>query len=104
MSRVLTTYDGMPISDNNPLPVKITGGGGAAGESAYEIAIRHGFEGTEEEWLESLKGEPGPQGEQGPQGPAGAEGRGIVDITSDGENIVFHMSDDTTHTIPWPQP
>lgn len=28
--------------------------------SAYQIAQSHGFEGTEEEWLESLKGEPGP--------------------------------------------
>ena len=26
------------------------------GKSAYEIAIEHGFEGTEEEWLESLHG------------------------------------------------
>lgn len=26
------------------------------GESAYEIAVRNGFTGTEEEWLESLKG------------------------------------------------
>lgn len=25
------------------------------GKSAYEIAVMHGFEGTEEEWLESLK-------------------------------------------------
>lgn len=25
------------------------------GKSAYEIAVEHGFEGTEEEWLESLK-------------------------------------------------
>lgn len=31
----------------------------ANGLSAYEIAVRHGFEGTEEEWLESLKGEKG---------------------------------------------
>lgn len=30
-----------------------------SGESAYQIAVKHGFEGTEEEWLESLKGEPG---------------------------------------------
>lgn len=29
------------------------------GKSAYEIAVKNGFEGTEEEWLESLKGEPG---------------------------------------------
>lgn len=31
----------------------------ANGLSAYEIAVRHGFEGTEEEWLESLKGADG---------------------------------------------
>ena len=30
-----------------------------AGASAYEIAVRNGFEGTEEEWLASLKGEKG---------------------------------------------
>ena len=29
---------------------------GKDGESAYEIAIGHGFNGTEKEWLESLKG------------------------------------------------
>jgi hypothetical protein len=32
------------------------------GKSAYEIAVMHGFEGTEEEWLASLKGEKGDQG------------------------------------------
>lgn len=31
------------------------------GKSAYEIAVMHGFEGTEEEWLESLKGGGGTQ-------------------------------------------
>ena len=30
-----------------------------AGMSAYDIAVTHGFEGTEEEWLASLKGDPG---------------------------------------------
>ncbi|WP_036256500.1 lipoprotein, partial [Mesoplasma syrphidae] len=29
------------------------------GESAYQIAVRNGFEGTEEEWLESLIGKEG---------------------------------------------
>lgn len=50
------------------------GGAGGAGESAYEIAVRNGFEGSEEEWLESLQGEPGPQGPQGETGPQGARG------------------------------
>lgn len=35
---------------------------GTRGYSAYEIAVQHGFEGTEEEWLASLIG---PQGEAG---------------------------------------
>lgn len=32
------------------------------GESAYQLAVRRGFVGTEEEWLESLKGRPGDDG------------------------------------------
>lgn len=32
---------------------------GDTGKSAYEIAVDHGFVGTEEEWLESLKGKDG---------------------------------------------
>lgn len=27
---------------------------GAAGESAYQIAVRHGFLGTEQEWLDAI--------------------------------------------------
>lgn len=38
---------------------------GAQGMSAYECAVALGFEGTEEEWLESLKGQPGEPGETG---------------------------------------
>lgn len=34
-------------------------GHGADGKSAYEIAVEHGYVGTETEWLASLKGEPG---------------------------------------------
>ena len=49
-------------------------GGGKDGESAYEIAVDHGFVGTEEEWLASLQGEPGPEGPEGPQGPQGEQG------------------------------
>lgn len=34
-------------------------GQGADGKSAYEIAVEHGYNGTEAEWLLSLKGDPG---------------------------------------------
>ena len=49
-------------------------GAGGLGKSAYEIAKEHGFKGTEEEWLESLKGEIGPEGPMGPQGEKGEQG------------------------------
>lgn len=47
---------------------------GDPGASAYEIALEHGFEGSEEEWLASLKGEKGDQGVQGIRGEKGEKG------------------------------
>ena len=35
------------------------------GKSAYEIAVDNGFQGTEQEWLDSLKGESPSIGENG---------------------------------------
>ena len=55
----------------------IPGPKGDPGESAYQTAVDHGFIGTEEEWLTSLKGDqgiPGPQGDTGTQGPQGIQG------------------------------
>lgn len=46
----------------------------ARGYSAYELAVQEGFEGTEEEWLASLKGEQGIQGEKGEKGDIGEQG------------------------------
>ena len=42
--------------------------------SAYGIAVKHGYAGTEEEWLASLEGPAGPQRIQGEPGPQGAPG------------------------------
>lgn len=51
---------------------------GPAGKSAFRIAVDHGFLGTEEEWLASIVGPPGPAstvpGPEGPAGPPGADG------------------------------
>lgn len=44
------------------------------GKSAYQHALDNGFEGTEQEWLESLKGPKGDKGETGEQGPQGIQG------------------------------
>lgn len=51
-----------------------SGGGGADGKSAYEIAVENGFEGDEKAWLASLKGEKGDAGAQGATGPRGPQG------------------------------
>ena len=44
-------------------------------KSAYVIALEHGFIGSEDEWLASLKGAKGEQGEQGVQGEKGQNGK-----------------------------
>ena len=47
---------------------------GDPGDSAYGIAVKNGYSGTESEWLESLQGEDGAPGPAGPQGPKGEDG------------------------------
>jgi hypothetical protein len=41
---------------------------------AYQVAVDNGFVGTEQDWLDSLVG---PQGDEGPQGATGSPGAGI---------------------------
>ena len=50
------------------------------GESAYEIAVNNGFEGTETEWLASLKGEKGDTGSSSSSG--GGSGASYIIETS----------------------
>lgn len=42
--------------------------------SAYALAVKHGYTGTEEEWLSELVGPQGPKGEKGDTGPEGKQG------------------------------
>lgn len=49
---------------------------GTDGKSAFEIAVEHGFVGTEDEWLKSLKGV---DGKDGVNGKDGCDGRNGVD-------------------------
>lgn len=44
------------------------------GESAYDIAVRYGFVGTEQEWIESLRGADGTDGLNGVDGRNGVDG------------------------------
>ena len=49
--------------------------------SAYGIAVKHGYAGTEEEWLESLRG---PEGQQGTQGETGTAGKSAYTAAQEG--------------------
>ena len=61
------------------------GTSGSAGKSAYEIAVDNGFTGTEDQWLESLKGE---------------KGTSISSITKDSDdNIIVTFTDGSTQNI-----
>lgn len=105
-------FDGSYEGEENETP---EGGGdfpsgepGADGKSAYEIAVEHGFEGTEEEWLDSLKGEKGDTGEQGIQGEKGepgfspfihpypVEGGHLVEVTDTNGITTFPVMDGYT--------
>ena len=82
--------------------------------SAYAIAKKHGFGGTEKEWLASLvgpKGDTGPQGPQGvqgekgdtgdtgPQGVQGVQGASITNVQIDSnEHIIVTIHDPATNT------
>ena len=70
--------------------------GRVVGYSAYEIAVQEGFVGTEQEWLESLKGADGQDGTNGTNGTNGTDGadgttftpsvsnEGVISWTNDG--------------------
>lgn len=72
--------DGEPGIQGEP---GVPGDPGVDGDSAYEIAVSHGFVGSESAWLLSLKGDTGAtgakgdkgdKGDTGDQGPAGTPG------------------------------
>lgn len=52
----------------------LSGAQGIQGLSAYQVAVQEGFVGTEEEWLQSLKGDKGDKGDIGNTGPQGEPG------------------------------
>ena len=59
--------------------------------SAYGIAVKNGFEGTEVEWLESLKGKDGKDSE--------GAGRGIAKVEAKGDKIIITYTDNTNDVI-----
>ena len=65
---------------------------GEDGKSAYEIAVEHGFVGTEEEWLESLRGADGETPDMS-EYPKTTEVQTIVDREIEQVVVNFHTHD-----------
>lgn len=64
-----------------------SGGAGSPGKSAYEIAVENGFEGTEQEWLESLVGQSAGFGTPTASATSLANGeQPTVAVSANGEN------------------
>lgn len=68
---------------------------GPEGKTAYEIAVEEGFTGSEQEWLDSLKGE---KGQDGQDGSDGSDGVGVVSSTV---SYQTHTSGKTAPTGEW---
>ena len=62
------------------LVITLLSGCGKDGKSAYEIALDHGFVGTEEQWLASLHGDNGANGLGGEAGKDGANGKSAYEL------------------------
>ncbi|MBQ7412181.1 MAG: serine protease [Clostridia bacterium] len=67
------------------------------GLSAYDIAVKHGFVGTEEEWLASLRGTDGKDGRDGVDGTNGIDGKDGLD-GKDGESGIIEQPVNQTIT------
>ncbi|MBR5874539.1 MAG: hypothetical protein IKY90_07405 [Oscillospiraceae bacterium] len=75
-------------STNQSLNTKFQNTQTINGLSAYEVAVKNGFEGTEQEWLDSLQGESGVDGKDGADGYTPVKGKDYFDGVdgSDGQN------------------
>ena len=74
------------------------------GDTWAKIGVLMGPQGEQgPEGPEGPQGEQGMQGEQGPAGADGTDGVSVVGATSDGVNITFELSDESTIDVPWPE-
>ena len=67
---------------------------GENGDSAYQVAVKNGFSGTEQQWLASLKGDTGNAG-----APGGNATVSISNISGVGTGVKFTNPDSSEHTL-----
>ena len=77
-----------------------TGRDGVNGASAYEIAVQHGYSGSETAWLESLHGADGAKGDIGASGKDGADGFSpVAKVEKSGSVVTITITDANGTTI-----
>ena len=73
---------------------------GVNGASAYEIAVQHGYSGSETAWLESLHGADGAKGDTGASGKDGADGFSpVAKVEKSGSVVTISITDANGTTI-----
>ena len=73
---------------------------GVNGASAYEIAVQHGYSGSETAWLESLHGADGAKGDAGASGKDGADGFSpVAKVEKSGSVVTITITDANGTTI-----
>ena len=120
---IFTLSDGQTIETSVSMPSAVKGDKGDKGQdglSAYQIAVKNGFKGTETEWLQSLQGPKGdsivgPAGEKGEKGdsivgPAGQDGSPgkdaphVTRVAYDVNQLTFTFSDGSSLSTPFVMP
>lgn len=67
---------------------------GSDGMSAYQIAVKGGFKGSEQDWLQSLKGQKGDSGLAGKDAPT------IISVKFENGQLTFTLSDNSSVSTP----
>jgi hypothetical protein len=85
--KCLWNYTKVHYTDNSDYESDITliGRFGDEGQSAYDVAVSHGYQGTEEQWLNTLKGSDGDKwfnSNDTPSDSIGADGDWCLDTSS----------------------
>ena len=75
-----------------------------AGDSAYDLAVRNGFVGSEAEWVQSLKGDDGEPGHWSKDQQAKAQGYWIVVSPTEPESGTYTTADGTVVPVIWQKP
>ena len=91
---IFSLSDGSTISATLPDLTGPRGDKGSDGLSAYQIAVSKGFKGSEQDWLNSLKGAKGDSGLAGQNAPK------ITSVKFENNQLTFTLSDNSSVSTP----